>query len=236
MTLATIALRLPDVLAKELARALEDEIIFGQLAPAARLTEEEVAERSGISRSPVREALRLLERDGLVVREARRGIWVAPIGRADLDQVYSCRVALEGLAAEQAASSRRPAHVTALRQAFAAMEQAHRAGDVREYFRGNVAFTDAIHAAANNDTLRRLLSGIDKQAQRYRYLAYSRAPDMMKLSLTGNREILGAVALGDPAKARAITERLIRRSWDAIGRALERESFQQERVIPFGKD
>src|SRR5256885_16426996 len=87
------------------AALLEKEIIFGELAPMARLTEEEVASRYGVSRSPVREALRLLERDGLVLRAARRGIWVAPLSVKDFDEVYSCRIALEGIAAEQAAGS-----------------------------------------------------------------------------------------------------------------------------------
>jgi DNA-binding GntR family transcriptional regulator len=220
---STIPFRLPDLLAKELARALEEEILYGQLAPETRLVEEEVAQRFGISRSPVREALRLLEQDGLVVREARRGIWVAPIGRADLDSVYSCRVALEGLAAEQAANSRKPEHVKALRAVMGEMEQAFGARDVRAYFQANVRLTDAIHDAADNPTLRRLLSSIGKQAQRYRYLAYSRAPQLLEISLAGNRDVIGAIAGGDPAKARALTEKLLRRSWEAVGGALDAE-------------
>ena len=153
MVSAITPLRLPDVLGQELVRALEEEIVSGRLAPETRLVEEEVAQRFGISRSPVREALRRLEQDGLVLREARRGIWVAPISRADLDEVYSCRVALEGLAAEQAALNRTDSHVNALRTAFGAMDRAHEAGDVIGYFRGNLAFTDATHDAAGNATL-----------------------------------------------------------------------------------
>ena len=81
---------------EELASRLEDEIIFGAATAACRLTEDEVALRFGVSRSPVREALRLLERDGLVVREARKGIWVAPLSLKDFDEVYVCRIELEG--------------------------------------------------------------------------------------------------------------------------------------------
>lgn len=229
---ATTPFRLPDVLAKELARALEEEILYGQLPPETRLVEEEVAQRFGISRSPVREALRLLEQDGLVVREARRGIWVAPIGRADLDSVYSCRVALEGLAAEQAAHARKPEHVAALRDAFAAMQKAHADSDVRGYFQANLRFTDATHDAADNPTLRRLLNSIGKQAQRYRYLAYSKAPNMMKLSLAGSRDILSAIVAGNPSKARDITAALIRRSWETVGRALDAEIKSGEKSVP----
>lgn len=217
MDSAITPLRLPDVLGQELVRALEEEIVSGRLAPETRLVEEEVAQRFGISRSPVREALRRLEQDGLVVREARRGIWVTPISRADLDEVYSCRIALEGLAAEQAALSRTEQHIAALRTAFGAMDRAHEAGDVIAYFRGNLAFTDAIHEAAGNATLRRLLAGIGKQAQRYRYLAYSAAPELIDQSLIGSRYILAAIVKGDATRAREITEELIRRSWKTVG-------------------
>jgi DNA-binding GntR family transcriptional regulator len=220
MDATPISFRRPDALADELARALETQIIYGELAPETRLVEEEVAQRFGISRSPVREALRLLEQGGLVLREARRGIWVAPIGRADLDSVYSCRVALEGLAAEQAAKARTSAHVAALEEAFAEME---RAADVRAYFQANVAFTEAVHEAAGNPTLRRLLASIGKQGLRYRFLAYSRAPVLIKRSLAGNHELLAAIADGHPARAREITEELIRGSWYAVGRAVDEE-------------
>lgn len=217
MDSAITPLRLPDVLGQELVRALEEEIVSGRIPPETRLVEEEVAQRFGISRSPVREALRRLEQDGLVFREARRGIWVAPISRADLDEVYSCRVALEGLAAEQAALHRTESHIAALRAAFGAMDRAHAAGDVTDYFRGNLAFTDATHVAADNATLRRLLAGIGKQAQRYRFLAYSAVPALVDQSLIGCRYILAAIVKGDAARAREITEELIRRSWKTVG-------------------
>ena len=82
-TSRNISAAIPD----NLARVLEQDIIFGRLEPSVRLTEETLAEAYGVSRSPVREALRLLERDGLVVREARKGIWVAPLSVKDLDEV-----------------------------------------------------------------------------------------------------------------------------------------------------
>jgi DNA-binding GntR family transcriptional regulator len=226
MTEATLPFRLPDLIAKDLARVLSDEIILGRLAPDTRLVEEEVAKRYGVSRSPVREALWLLVQDGLAVRSARRGLWVTPIGRADLDEVYSCRLALEGLAAEQAARVRTPSQIETLREAFAALERAHGEGDATAYFRANLQFTDAIHGMAQNATLRRLLNGIGKQALRYRYLAYSRAPQLMKLSLAGSRDILNAIVKGEPERAREITERLIRGSWQAIGHAIDEETAE----------
>lgn len=147
---------------------------------------------------------------------------MAPVSRDDLDEAYSCRVALEGLAAAQAAERRKKADVTDLEAAIADMEAALDSGDTAGYFRGNLAFTDAIHAAADNATLRRLLERIGKQSQRYRYLAYSDAPDLMTRSLAGSRDILRAVIERDPVQAREITECLIKRSWQSVGLALDR--------------
>lgn len=228
MDLGTTVVRLPDVLARELARALESAIIFGDLPPDARLTEEELAQRYRVSRSPVREALRLLEQDGLVLREARRGFWVAPMSRRDLDEVYSCRVALEGLAAEQAAQARTPAGVSELRSCLGALAKAAGDGDVRSYFRENVRMTSQIHAMAGNETLRRLLDSIGKQALRYRFLAYSRSPELIAMSLAGNEQIVEAIAKGRPEAARLVTERLIRRSWKAMTRAFSADAASKQ--------
>ncbi len=204
------------VLAEELARFLESEIIFCEIAPGARLTEEDISARHGLSRSPVREAFRLLAADGLVVLSARRGIRVTPVSRRDLAEVQGCRIELEGLAASQAAAHAGAADLAELRAIVEQMAAALAAGDVRAYFGRNVAFTTRIHVASGNLTLMRLLNGIGKQALRYRYIAYQKVPDLMRVSLTGNRRILAAIRAHEAARAREITANLIRNSWAAI--------------------
>lgn len=204
------------VLAAELAKFLEAEIVFCELVPGARLTEEDISARTGISRSPVREAFRLLAGDGLVVLSARRGIRVAPISRRDLAEVQTCRIELEGLAAAEAALNATQDDLAALRAIVERMAVALAARDVRGYFEQNVAFTTRIYLASNNLTLMRLLNGIGKQALRYRYIAYQKVPELMRVSLPGNRKILAAVRARDPARARKITAALIRNSWKSI--------------------
>ena len=204
------------VLAYELARFLESGIIFCEIPPGARLTEEDISARHGLSRSPVREAFRLLAADGLVVLSARRGIRVTPVSRRDLAEVQGCRIELEGLAAFQAAEHAGAADLAALRAIVEEMAQALAAGDVRAYFNCNVAFTNRIHLASGNVTLMRLLNGIGKQALRYRYIAYQKVPDLMRVSLPGNRRILAAIRAHEARRAREITATLIRNSWAAI--------------------
>ena len=204
------------LLAQDLAKFLEAEIVFCEIAPGARLIEEDVSARTGISRSPVREAFRLLAADGLVVLSARRGIRVAPVSRRDLAEVQTCRIELEGLAAAEAALNAASSDLSGLRAIVERMAAALDARDVREYFNQNVAFTTRIHLASNNLTLMRLLNGIGKQALRYRFIAYQKVPELMRVSLPGNRKILAAVRAHDPARAREITAGLIRNAWQSI--------------------
>jgi DNA-binding GntR family transcriptional regulator len=204
------------VMPEVLAEALEAAIVFGELAPGGRIIEEDIAARYDVSRSPVRDALRRLEADGLVIRSDHRGARVTPISRADLDEVYLCRIDLEGLAAQQAAKHWQPPVDAEFAQQLTAMRTAFKATDIRSYFIANVGFTDAVHRASGNVTLQRLLKSISKQALRYRYLAYQSSPSLMSMSVEGNREIVDLILARKGAQARRITAQLIERSWKAI--------------------
>ena len=203
---------------------LEEEIIFGRIKSRERLTEEMVAERYGVSRSPVREALRLLERDGLVMREARRGIWVSPMSQRDFDEVYMCRIELEGLVAKQAAESRRHREESRVQDPAVRAER----GAVQErrpavLHRRRARILPDLHLAGNK-TLTRLLGGLEKQALRYRYHAYEKDPKIIQLSLDDTARIYDAITEGDGESAKAMTENLIREIWQSM-RAGIRDAF-----------
>ena len=211
---------LPSMIAAEIARVLARQITFLKLQPDARVIEEELCTQFGVSRSPVREAFRMLEADGLLVRTARRGVRVAPMNRADLDEVYACRVALEGLAAAEAARLAKDETLAQLTKSLAEMEESLGGNDVERFFERNAAMTRAIHAASGNDTLIRIIAGIDQQALRYRYLAHLRTREMLDLSLEGQREVLAAIVARKPLQARRRAESLIRRAHGVIARTL----------------
>ena len=205
---------------RRVADILEQDIIFGRLAPESRVTEEDIADRFGVSRSPIRECIRLLEHDGLVVRTERRSARVSPMSRRDLDEVYMCRLSLEGLAAAEAAANHDAADLTKLQDGVARLRDAFHGEDIAAYFNANVAFTEAVHCAANNTTLRRLLAGIGKQALRYRFFAYRSSPKLMSVSLEGNRGLVDAIRRRDRTAAREQTERLIEKSWRTVRECL----------------
>ena len=211
---------LPSVIATEIARVLSDRIIFLELEPGARIIEEELCLQLGVSRSPVREAFRMLEADGLVVRTARRGVRVGPMNRVDLDEVYACRVPLEGLAASEAARTADDAARAGLCGFIDEMDAALAAADVRRFFNRNVAFLRAVHDASGNRTLIRVVAGLEKQSLRYRYLAHRHTHEMLELSLEGFREVCDAIVARKPLLARRRAERLFRRAHGVIARTL----------------
>ena len=106
--------------------------------------------------------------------------------------------------------------VPELTQCLAALEQTFAERDIKGYFIANVAFTRAVHKAADSPTLTRLLSGIGKQALRYRFHAYQAFPDLMTVSVEGSRDIADMIAARNAEGARRVTERLIERSWRAL--------------------
>lgn len=222
------AYKLSAGIADNLVSILEEAIVFLELAPNERLTEEEVAERYGVSRSPVRDALRSLERDGLVLREARRGIWVTPMSLRDFDEIYSCRVALEAIAAEQAARSTNTALKAQLAQVLDAMRAAREAGDARLFFSHDVRGSELIYQIADNATLHRLLKGLEKQALRYRYHLYRRNPGVVDLSLDDTARVFQAIIESDVPGAYRMEHDLIERIWRETRDAI-RDEFGEGR-------
>jgi DNA-binding GntR family transcriptional regulator len=201
---------------KRVAAVLSADIIFGRIEPEARIIEEDIAERFGVSRSPIRESIRLLERDGLVVREERRGARVSPLNRRELEEIYLCRRPLEGIAAREAAEKRGKDDLRRLQSALTKLRQAFQKDMIESYFEGNVAFTEAVHTAADNSTLQRMLGTIAKQSLRYRLLAYRHSPPLMALSFEESEKIVEAIQARDGQSAQHRTERLIESSREEI--------------------
>ncbi len=213
--------RLPAVIGQELARTLSDRIVFLELQPGAHLMEDVFCAEYNISRSPVREAFRALESDGLVKRVARRGVRVSPMGRRDLQAVYSCRVMLEGLAAREAARNATDADLATMRNLLAAMARTLTCAQARPFFDSNVALTSAVHAASANGTLMRIATGIEKQALRYRYVAHAHTGETLAASYQEHREVFEAIERRKPDLAERLGRDSVRRSEAVILRVID---------------
>ncbi|MCW5735881.1 MAG: GntR family transcriptional regulator [Enhydrobacter sp.] len=149
MTLPIARSSLPEAAAERL-RTL---IIEGELPPGARLNERELSERLGVSRTPLREAFRMLAADGLLVQLPNRGAQVVSLSREDVRHAFEVMAALEGLAGELAAARVTDADLEVLRGLQHEMEQAHACRDLPTYYRANRAIHDRINALAGNPIL-----------------------------------------------------------------------------------
>ncbi|MDS9469823.1 GntR family transcriptional regulator [Paracoccus sp. MBLB3053] len=140
-------------------RRLLDEIRTGQMAPGARLREVELAERLGHSRTPVREAIRLLEMDGLVVHQPRQGATIRLLDYAEVMELYEMRAVLEGTAARLAS---RAANEAELRQLAELNTEFAAAPDERAAAELNRQFHAMLLEAARNRFLARSMRGLQK--------------------------------------------------------------------------
>jgi DNA-binding GntR family transcriptional regulator len=131
-------------LVDEVVEELRERIYAGELAPGVPLRQEELAERLQISRTPLREALRILERDGFLVASPGRGLQVLAADLETLIAAYELREVYEGLAARLAASNATPDDMTKLREAISLQEMARRPWAPSKYTSANVRFHVAI--------------------------------------------------------------------------------------------
>jgi DNA-binding GntR family transcriptional regulator len=137
---------------------LVDAIADGTLAPGERLTQEQLADRLGVSRQPISHALQLLKRQGLVVEQGKRGLVVAPVDAAGIRDLYQVRAALEGLAArlaaERVSANRAPeSAIKDLRAAYAAGSALAADSTVHEWIEVDVGFHSAIYVLSGNPVI-----------------------------------------------------------------------------------
>lgn len=213
----------PKLLAQTLATKLEEAIIFGELASGIHLTEESLEQRTKVSRSPIREALRLLEMDGLVVRAPRRGVFVASMSVSDLEELYPCRIALEGRAGQLAAEHATAGDIDGIKHAHQECVRHFEKDDVLGHFRANVALSRQIYDAAHNGVLLGLLMSIQKRALRYRFLAYKRSPEARRASIMNTDRLIAALERRDASETGAQICRSIEASQHVLRNVLDEE-------------
>ena len=189
----------------ELARAeLERLILEGRLAPGARLSEVALAERLSISRGPLREALRLLERDGLVVAgEAYRGTFVRRLDATEVAELYDTRALLQGFCCARVAGRAAAAGIAALRAQLAAMAEA--IDDPEEFYLLNVAFHHALLDGAGHARTAAMYRGLEKESHLGRRQTMLRGENR-RASNAEHAAIVDAIAAGDVAAAREAGE------------------------------
>lgn len=187
---------------------LRTAIITGELSPGERLMEIKLAGDLGVSRTPVREAIRKLEREGLVITTARKGAEVAPINEKDLKEVLEIRKTLESLACQLAAQKITPEQVALLRERNREIEDAVNEKDTEAITKKDVEFHEAIYVITENQRLMDMLHQLKEHILRYR-LQYIKDMKNKKAIVDEHERIIAALEAHNVRASRREIERHI---------------------------
>ena len=183
---------------------LRKAILKGELKPGERLMEIALAERLGVSRTPVREAMRKLELEGLVVMIPRRGAQVANITEKDLNDVLEVRMALENLSIENACARMTEEQLDELWKAARNFEDTMAEGNLVRLAEADVAFHEIIYQASDNKRLIQVLNNLREQIYRYR-VEYLKEEETRNLLVKEHEEITQAIRERNVGQARELS-------------------------------
>lgn len=159
----------------EVVERMRELILSGELEPRSRVNEGELTERFGISRTPLREAIKILATEGLLELLPNRGARVASLTLAEIEEMIEVIAGLEATAAELACHIITDKEIAAIEAEHTAMIAAWRCGDRDRYFAHNRAIHDAMIAASRNAILSHIYNGLSGRIQRSRYAVHQTA-------------------------------------------------------------
>ena len=186
----------------EVATRLRERIFSGELAPGSFLDEVRLAEEMEISRTPLREALKVLTAEGLVRHEPRRGSFVNEVTEQDLDEIFPVIALLEGRCAHEAALNATDADLQALEALHDKLSRHAKARRINDYYAANFAIHEAIIALAGNRWLAQVITDLRKIVKLAR-LQQLHAPGRLDQSLSEHLAVFAALKARDPEGAEA---------------------------------
>jgi DNA-binding GntR family transcriptional regulator len=182
-------------------RVIRESILDGSLEPGGTMSQVALADELGVSRTPLREALRMLQGEGLILSEPNRRVRVAPLSLADVEELYAIRIPLEVTALRLSLPRMTPEDIADLEGSMAAMAHFAEADDHARWYVPHQAFHRGLtqRAGARFDAL---LQQLFDHAERYRRMHFGRK--FSTQSTTDHRDILDAVKGGDTDRASAL--------------------------------
>ncbi|MGI6721320.1 MAG: GntR family transcriptional regulator [Anaerovoracaceae bacterium] len=180
---------------------LKMQILKGEISPGTRMMEVEMAEEMGVSRTPIREAIRKLEKEGLVTIEPRRGAYASEVSRKDMIETLEVRQNMEGLAAYYAATRMDEEHRNRMHEAAGKFDEAVEEGNTVEMISNDTTFHHLIVEGADNRILVHMVEQLQEMVLRFRYLYYDTFKRGEKMP-TEHHAIMEAIDRGDADGAR----------------------------------
>ena len=206
---------------------LRQAILKGELKPGERLMEIALAERLGVSRTPIREAMRKLELEGLVVMIPRRGAQVANITEKDLNDVLEVRIALENVAIEKACKNMTDEDMSRLWVAAKSFEHTIGEGNLVKLAEADVAFHEIIYQASDNKRLIQTLNNLREQIYRYR-VEYLKDGETRDVLVREHEERTRAIRERDVERAQKISFQHIENQRMGIIHSIQAENEMKE--------
>lgn len=203
-------------------QTLREAILKGELAPGERLMEIHLADKLGVSRTPIREAIRMLEQEGLAVTIPRKGAHVAKMTEKDLEDVLEIRDVLDELAATNACRHITKELYAELDDAIKRFEEAIRSKDVRAIVEADEDFHNVIYKASNNPKLETIISNLKEQMYRYRY-EYVKDNADYDLLLEEHNKIVDGLKRKDQEYVRLAMKAHLKNQMDAVRSVIRRQ-------------
>lgn len=204
--------------------AIREAIINGSLKPRERLMEIQMAEELGVSRTPIREALRKLELEGFIVMVPRKGAYVADISIKDIADVFEIRASLEGLAAALAAERITDEELEFMERCLVVKAEAIAKADFDKLVDIDTKFHESIYKASRNERLWAIINNLREQIQRLRMTSLS-VPGRMAQSLKEHRAIVEAIQSRDINLARQVAQEHIENAENVMMESIKRDGL-----------
>ena len=195
---------------------LRDAILTGKLVPGERLMENQLAEKLGVSRTPVSEALRMLELENLVELVPRKGAQVLDMSEKDITNILEVRSALEGLATSLACKKMTKEDLQQLKNMEVDFEKAVADNDVEHFVDIDEDFHDLIFAATENDKLINIFRNLRIQLYRYRMAQAKNNETSMSTIVAHHRSIIRAIENHDAEEGASIAQGHIKYQTESI--------------------
>lgn len=220
-------LRLQDksTLHERVVSRLREAILNGEFQPGERLIQEELAEAMGVSRMPIREALRQLEKEGLVTLEAHKGAIVTPITLEDIEEIYELRANLEALGLERSMRDLSRDDKNRLQQLADDMEQAVQKQNAERFIALNAEFHRMLRKGSK---WRRLHNFLELLWHGFPPHTPNILPRQMDQSLLEHKEILQAIEAGDGERAKRTIQKHILRTGEALQQHFREQSSKRQ--------
>lgn len=190
-------------LREKILESIRDAIISGSMTAGSRVSEPELAERHGISRTPIREAFRQLESEGYLTVIPRKGAVVTAFTAKDVEEFYAIKSILEGYAARRACKNLTDREIDRLEAINERLREMAEQGDVKHFFKVHNDFHDLFIKASDNDKLRDMINGLVTRFQRLRLMSLS-VPGRMATSVQEHTKIIDAFRRRDCETAEAL--------------------------------